>query len=87
MFGGSGSSAPEILLSSVELLTNGFEAGALGPQTVVGSAAFNLYVITSVCISALPLTFLSRWILQVFEKPFKCLQWFKKAVRFTFQDL
>lgn len=50
-----GSSAPEILLSSIEVLTNGFEAGALGPQTVVGSAAFNLYVITAVCVCAIPI--------------------------------
>eukprot|EP00931_Biecheleriopsis_adriatica_P004890 TRINITY_DN106487_c0_g1_i1.p1 TRINITY_DN106487_c0_g1~~TRINITY_DN106487_c0_g1_i1.p1 ORF type:complete len:1008 (-),score=176.18 TRINITY_DN106487_c0_g1_i1:147-3170(-) len=49
-----GSSAPEIMLSSVELVSNGFYAGSLGPQTVVGSAAFNLFCITSVCISAIP---------------------------------
>eukprot|EP00931_Biecheleriopsis_adriatica_P060257 TRINITY_DN36170_c0_g1_i1.p1 TRINITY_DN36170_c0_g1~~TRINITY_DN36170_c0_g1_i1.p1 ORF type:complete len:1074 (-),score=212.77 TRINITY_DN36170_c0_g1_i1:53-3274(-) len=49
-----GSSAPEILLSSIELVSNDFKAGSLGPQTVVGSAAFNLLCITAVCISAIP---------------------------------
>ncbi|CAE7210245.1 SLC8A2 [Symbiodinium natans] len=47
------SSAPEILLSTVELCSNRFFSGSLGPQTVVGSASFNLFCISSVCISAL----------------------------------
>lgn len=37
-----GSSAPEILLSVIEIFGNKFEAGELGPSTIVGSAAFNL---------------------------------------------
>lgn len=45
-----GSSAPEILLSIIEIVGNNFEAGDLGPSTIVGSAAFNLLVITGVCI-------------------------------------
>lgn len=45
-----GSSAPEILLSIIEIVGRGFVAGALGPSTIVGSAAFNLLVITAVCI-------------------------------------
>jgi len=49
-----GSSAPEILLSTVELCSQRFFAGSLGPQTVVGSASFNLFCISSVCISAIP---------------------------------
>ena len=49
-----GSSAPEILLSVIEVLNEGFNAGALGPSTIVGSAAFNLMVITAVCIVCLP---------------------------------
>lgn len=49
-----GSSAPEILLSLIELLQLGMHSGDLGPSTIVGSAAFNLLVITAVCISALP---------------------------------
>merc|ERR1719329_322365 len=49
-----GSSAPEILLSVIELMGNSFFAGDLGPSTIVGSAAFNLLVITGVCISAVP---------------------------------
>lgn len=49
-----GSSLPEIMLSSVELMGNEFLAGSLGPQTVVGSASFNLLVITAICISSIP---------------------------------
>mmetsp|Transcript_52655 Transcript_52655/g.140116 ORF Transcript_52655/g.140116 Transcript_52655/m.140116 type:complete len:768 (+) Transcript_52655:68-2371(+) len=49
-----GSSAPEILLNVVEILTGSFYAGSLGPSTIVGSAAFNLCVITAVCIICLP---------------------------------
>ncbi|CAK0893594.1 unnamed protein product, partial [Prorocentrum cordatum] len=41
-----GSSAPEILISVIELVTGDWSAGRLGPSTVVGSAAFNLFVIT-----------------------------------------
>jgi Ca2+/Na+ antiporter len=49
-----GSSAPEILLSVLEVFSNNMAAGALGPSTIVGSAAFNLMVITAVCVVALP---------------------------------
>mmetsp|Transcript_114707 Transcript_114707/g.319464 ORF Transcript_114707/g.319464 Transcript_114707/m.319464 type:complete len:858 (+) Transcript_114707:106-2679(+) len=49
-----GSSAPEILLSLIELMGNEFYSGELGPSTIVGSAAFNLLCITAVCISAIP---------------------------------
>lgn len=49
-----GSSAPEILLSIIELTGNNMYAGELGPSTIVGSAAFNLLVITGVCVAALP---------------------------------
>lgn len=49
-----GSSAPEILLSVIEILLGGFKAGALGPGTIVGSAAFNLFVIIAICISSIP---------------------------------
>ncbi|PAV71534.1 hypothetical protein WR25_14746 [Diploscapter pachys] len=45
-----GSSAPEILLSVIEIFGNNFEAGDLGPSTIVGSAAFNLFVIIGICI-------------------------------------
>ena len=48
-----GSSAPEILLSIIEIVGNNFEAGELGPGTIVGSAAFNLLVIIAVCIMAM----------------------------------
>jgi len=49
-----GSSAPEILLSIIEIVGNDFYSGSLGPSTIVGSAAFNLLMITSVCVSAIP---------------------------------
>eukprot|EP00966_Prymnesium_polylepis_P098002 2269959-Prymnesium_polylepis.1 len=49
-----GSSAPEILLSTIEIVTSGFYAGELGPSTIVGSAAFNLLVISAVCVFAIP---------------------------------
>lgn len=49
-----GSSAPEILLSVIEIVFNDFEAGELGPGTIVGSAAFNLLAISAVCIVGIP---------------------------------
>uniref|UniRef100_A0A0G4FSP9 Sodium/calcium exchanger membrane region domain-containing protein n=1 Tax=Chromera velia CCMP2878 TaxID=1169474 RepID=A0A0G4FSP9_9ALVE len=49
-----GSSAPEIMLSVIELLGNNLYTGALGPGTIVGSAAFNLQVIVGICMMALP---------------------------------
>jgi solute carrier family 8 (sodium/calcium exchanger) len=49
-----GSSAPEILLSVIEICFNNFEAGDLGPGTIVGSAAFNLLIITAVCVYYVP---------------------------------
>ncbi len=48
-----GSSAPEILLSVIETLqTLGKKPGELGPSTIVGSAAFNLLIISAVSIMA-----------------------------------
>mmetsp|Transcript_31737 Transcript_31737/g.80171 ORF Transcript_31737/g.80171 Transcript_31737/m.80171 type:complete len:738 (-) Transcript_31737:30-2243(-) len=49
-----GSSAPEIMLSIVEVFRNGFLAGDLGPSTILGSAAFNLFVIVGLCILTIP---------------------------------
>ena len=49
-----GSSAPEILLSVIEICGNKFKAGDLGPSTIVGSAAFNLFVIIAVCVYVIP---------------------------------
>ena len=49
-----GSSAPEILLSVIELFGNGMYSGALGPSTIVGSAAFNLLMIIAVCVVSIP---------------------------------
>jgi len=49
-----GSSAPEIMLSVIEVIGHGFEAGELGPGTIVGSAAFNLFVIIGLCVAVIP---------------------------------
>lgn len=49
-----GSSAPEILLTVIEVCGKNFEAGELGPSTIVGSAAFNLFVIIAICVYAIP---------------------------------
>lgn len=49
-----GSSAPEILLSLIELISKNFYSGSLGPSTIVGSAAFNLLCISAVCVAAIP---------------------------------
>jgi solute carrier family 8 (sodium/calcium exchanger) len=48
-----GSSSPEILLSIIEIVGNRFEAGELGPGTIVGSAAYNLLMICAICIAAI----------------------------------
>ncbi|EYC23819.1 hypothetical protein Y032_0015g2847 [Ancylostoma ceylanicum] len=49
-----GSSAPEILLSIIEIIAKKFEAGDLGPNTIVGSAAFNLFMIIAICVAVIP---------------------------------
>jgi len=49
-----GSSAPEILLSVIEIMANKMLSGKLGPSTIVGSAAFNLMCICAVCVVAIP---------------------------------
>ncbi|KAK6489111.1 sodium/calcium exchanger 1 isoform X5 [Huso huso] len=49
-----GSSAPEILLSVIEVCGHNFEAGDLGPSTIVGSAAFNMFVIIGLCVYVVP---------------------------------
>ncbi|XP_055792423.1 sodium/calcium exchanger 1-like [Salvelinus fontinalis] len=49
-----GSSAPEILLSVIEVCGHSFEAGSLGPSTIVGSAAFNMFVIIALCVYVVP---------------------------------
>lgn len=48
-----GSSAAEIILSLIEAIKSlGEEAGEMGPSTIVGSAAFNLLIISGVSILA-----------------------------------
>jgi len=50
-----GSSAPEILLSVIDTVTTlGEPAGELGPSTIVGSAAFNLFMISAICAISVP---------------------------------
>jgi len=54
-----GSSAPEIMINVIEIFRDDFFIGPegvtpLGPSTIVGSAAFNLFVIIAVCISVIP---------------------------------
>jgi len=49
-----GSSAPEILLALIEILSAQMFLGDLGAGTIVGSAAFNLLVISAVCVCAIP---------------------------------
>ncbi|KAM8920936.1 sodium/calcium exchanger 3 isoform 2-T2 [Pelodytes ibericus] len=49
-----GSSAPEILLSLIEVCGHGFVAGDLGPSTIVGSAAFNMFIIIAICVYVIP---------------------------------
>jgi len=50
-----GSSAPEILLSLIEIVVmNEMHTGDLGPSTIIGSAAFNLLCISAVCVCAIP---------------------------------
>ncbi|XP_052007088.1 sodium/calcium exchanger 3 [Xyrauchen texanus] len=49
-----GSSAPEILLSLIEVCGHEFHAGELGPSTIVGSAAFNMFVIIGLCVLVIP---------------------------------
>ena len=50
-----GSSAPEIMLALIEtMLSLDQEPGKLGPSTIVGSAAFNLLAISSVCVISIP---------------------------------
>lgn len=49
-----GSSAPEILLSIIEIYAKNFVAGDLGPGTIVGSAAYNLFIIIAICVCVIP---------------------------------
>lgn len=49
-----GTSAPEIILAIAEAFIFDFHSGELGPGTIVGSAAFNMFAVTAVCIYAVP---------------------------------
>merc|ERR1711922_30032 len=45
---------PEIMLSVIEIWAKSFHAGDLGPGTIVGSAAFNLFMIIGFCMYVIP---------------------------------
>jgi solute carrier family 8 (sodium/calcium exchanger) len=47
-----GSSAPEIMMGCFEVAFGNYLLGPLGPGVIVGSAAFNLLVISAVCVNA-----------------------------------
>jgi solute carrier family 8 (sodium/calcium exchanger) len=49
-----GSSAPEIMMGCFEVVLGNYLLGPLGPGVIVGSAAFNLLVISAVCVNAHP---------------------------------
>ena len=54
-----GSSAPEIMLATIEAAirlgdSSGAVKDSLGVFTIIGSAAFNLLIITSVCVVSIP---------------------------------
>jgi len=49
-----GSSAPEIFLAVIELFKKNMHTGELGPSVIVGSAAFNFFIIIAVCIVSIP---------------------------------
>ena len=47
-------SAPEILLSIIGILFNGFKQDELGPSLIVGSGAFNLLIISAISVVVIP---------------------------------
>jgi hypothetical protein len=49
-----GSSTPEIMLAAIEICQEEFQSEDLGPSTIIGSAAFNLFVITAICCLVIP---------------------------------
>lgn len=46
--------APEFLLSMVEMYAKHFKAGDLGPNTVLGSYAFNIIFLVGLCVTQVP---------------------------------
>lgn len=42
------------MCSPSQVCGHGFEAGSLGPSTIVGSAAFNMFVIIALCVYVVP---------------------------------
>ena len=46
--------APEILLSLIGIIGNGFQQDKIGPSLIVGSGAFNLFVISAISVLVIP---------------------------------
>ena len=46
--------APEILLSLIGIILNGFQQDKIGPSLIVGSGAFNLFVISAISVLVIP---------------------------------
>lgn len=49
-----GFSAPEIFITLIEIAKHDFEKADLGPETIVGSRAYHLFIITAICIVSVP---------------------------------
>jgi Ca2+/Na+ antiporter len=49
-----GSSAPEIVLATVEIFRQSFYEGTVGPYLIIGAAAFNLFVSVGICVVSVP---------------------------------
>ena len=47
-----GSCASEISLSLIEVIAQQFTAGDLGPGTIVGAGAYNLFIIQAICVAS-----------------------------------
>merc|ERR1711892_989046 len=54
MFMALASSSPVICLCIADIFAKGFRAGHLGPFTIMGTSAFNLFVVVGIAITAVP---------------------------------
>jgi len=44
--------APEIVLTTMEIIDDNFQAGEIGPSAIVGSAAWNYLITVGLCVGA-----------------------------------
>jgi solute carrier family 8 (sodium/calcium exchanger) len=44
--------APEIVLTTMEIIEDNFQAGEIGPSAIVGSAAWNYLITVGLCVGA-----------------------------------